>query len=93
MHSFNLMMACWPMQLQVEQQTSYEQAVRLVHKAVVRWKSMLHDGKTIELDRIGKLHFNTEKNVVFLPSTDHNHLAESFGLYPVKAQKLTKLGF
>ena len=36
----------------VEQQTSFEQAVRLVHKAVVRWKSMLHDGKTIELDRI-----------------------------------------
>ena len=72
----------------VEQQTSYEQAVRLVHKAVVRWKSMLHDGKTIELDRIGKLHFNSEKNVVFMPSTDHNHLAESFGLYPVKAQKI-----
>ena len=72
----------------VEQQTSYEQAVRLVHKAVVRWKSILHDGKTIELDRIGKLHFNTEKNVVFMPSTDHNHLAESFGLYPVKAQKI-----
>ena len=44
----------------VEQQTTYEQAVRLVHKEVVRWKSMLHDGKTIELDRIGKLHFNTD---------------------------------
>jgi len=74
----------------VEQQTTYEQAVRLVHKEVVRWKSMLHDGKTIELERIGKLHFNTEKNVVFVPSTDHNHLAESFGLYPVKAQKIDR---
>ena len=74
----------------VEQQTTYEQAVRLVHKEVVRWKSMLHDGKTIELDRIGKLHFNTEKNVVFVPSTDHNHLAESFGLCPVKAQKIDR---
>ena len=74
----------------VEQQTSYEQAVRLVHKEVVRWKSMLHDGKTIELDRIGKLHFNNEENVVFVPSTDHNHLAESFGLRPVKAQKIDR---
>ena len=72
----------------VEQQTSYEQAVRLVHKEVVRWKSMLHDGKTIELDRIGKLHFNEEQNVVFVPKKDHNHLADSFGLYPVQAQKI-----
>ena len=34
--------------ISVEQQTSYEHAVRLVHKEVVRWKSKLHDGKTIE---------------------------------------------
>ncbi len=74
----------------VEQQTTYEQAVRLVHKGVVRWKSMLHDGKTIDLERIGKLHFNIEKNVVFVPSTDYNHLAESFGLYAVKAQKIDR---
>jgi nucleoid DNA-binding protein len=77
----------------VEQQTSYEQAVRLVHKKVVRWKSMLHDGKTIELNGIGKLMFNAEQNVVFVPSKDHNYLADSFGLHPVKAHKIdqTKL--
>ena len=74
----------------VEQQTSYEQAVRLVHKEVVRWKSMLHEGKTIELSRIGKLKFNAEQNVVFVPTKDHNHLANSFGLYPVKAQKMDR---
>ena len=74
----------------VEQQTSYEQAVRLVHKEVVRWKSMLHDGKTVELDRIGKLQFNAEKNVVFVPTKNYNHLAESFGLHPVQAQKIDR---
>ena len=73
-----------------EQQTSYEQAVRLVHKEVVRWKSMLHDGKTVELDRIGKLQFNAEKNVVFVPTKKYNHLAESFGLHPVQAQKIDR---
>ena len=76
--------------ISVEQQTSYEQAVRLVHKEVVRWKSKLHDGKTIELDRIGKLHLNAEKNVVFVPTKDYNHLAESFGLHPVQAQKIDR---
>ena len=76
--------------ISVEQQTSYEQAVRLVHKEVVRWKSKLHDGKTIELDHIGKLHLNAEKNVVFVPTKDYNHLAESFGLYPVQAQKIDR---
>ena len=77
--------------ISVEKQISYEQAVRLVHKEVVRWKSMLHDGKTIELDRIGKLYFNVEQNVVFVPTKDHNHLADSFGLYPVKAQKIDQI--
>ena len=77
----------------VERQTSYEQAVRLVHKEVVRWKAMLHDGKTIELDRIGNLHFNTEKNVVFTPTKNHNHLSDSFGLYPVQAQKIDRTKF
>ena len=74
----------------VEQQTSYEHAVRLVHKEVVRWKSMLHDGKIIELNRIGKFQFNAEQNVVFIPTKDHNHLADSFGLYPVQAQKIDR---
>ena len=74
----------------VEQQTSYEQAVRLIHKEVVRWKSMLHEGKTIELDFIGKLNFNTEQNVVFVPIKDHNRLADSFGLYPIQAKKINR---
>ena len=76
--------------ISVEQQTSYEHAVRLVHKEVVRWKSKLHDGKTIELERIGKLHLNAEKNVVFVPTKDYNHLAESFGLHPIQAQKIDR---
>jgi hypothetical protein len=76
--------------ISVEQQTSYEHAVRLVHKEVVRWKSMLHDGKIIELNRIGKFQFNAEQNVVFIPTKDHNHLADSFGLYPVQAQKIDR---
>jgi nucleoid DNA-binding protein len=75
----------------VAQQTTYEQAVRLVHKEVVRWKSMLHDGQTIELDRIGKLHFNTEQNVVFVPTKEHNHLADSFGLDPVKVEAIDRM--
>ena len=74
----------------VEQQTSYEQAMRLVHREVVRWKSMLHEGKTIELNRIGKLQFNAEQNVVFVPTKEYNHLADSFGLYPVQAQKINR---
>jgi len=75
----------------VEQQISYEEAVRLIHKVVVRWKSILHDGETIELNRIGKLHFNSEKNVVFVPKNDYNHLVDSFGLRPVKARKIDQV--
>lgn len=74
----------------IDQQTSYEQAVRLIHKEVVGWKAMLHNGKKINLERLGHVHLNAEKNMVFTPSKDHNHLADSFGLFPVKAQKVDR---
>lgn len=71
-------------------QLAYEEAVRSIHKEVVRWKAQLHQGETLLLDRIGTLVLNAEKNIVFTPSTTHNHLTASFGLAPIAARKVDR---
>jgi hypothetical protein len=72
------------------EQVSYEQAVRSIHREVVRWKALLHQGESLTLDRLGDLTLNTEKNTVFTPSDKHNHLKASFGLTPISAYKLDR---
>ena len=75
----------------LERQTSYEEALRLVHKEVVNWKTNLLKGQTIKIQRVGKIHFNEENNTVFVPTKDYNHLSNSFSLHPVKAQKINRV--
>lgn len=72
------------------EQMVYEEAVRAIHKEVVRWKAQLHQGETLTLERIGTLVLNAEKSIVFTPSKTHNHLAASFGLVPVPAHKVDR---
>jgi hypothetical protein len=72
------------------EQVSYEQAVRSIHREVVRWKTLLHQGESLTLDRLGALTLNTEDNTVFTPSEKHNHLKASFGLTPISAYKLDR---
>jgi hypothetical protein len=72
------------------EQVSYEQAVRSIHREVVRWKSLLHQGESLSLDRLGTVTLNTEKNTVFTPSEKHNHLKASFGLAPISAYKIDR---
>ena len=72
------------------EQVSYEQAVRSIHREVVRWKSLLHQGESLSLDRLGVFTLNTEKNTVFTPSEKYNHLKASFGLTPISAYKLDR---
>lgn len=69
---------------------AYEEAVRAIHKEVVRWKAQLHQAETLLLDRIGTLALNAENNIVFTPSQSHNHLTASFGLAPIPALKIDR---
>ncbi|MDX2359447.1 MAG: hypothetical protein QNK23_01480 [Crocinitomicaceae bacterium] len=59
---------------------SYEEAQSQVHKKVEDWNRSLRNSGRIELDRIGYLYFDAEKNLCFEQDRFFNLLLESFGL-------------
>jgi cell division septation protein DedD len=59
---------------------SYEEATQKVQAKVSEWQKILSSGSRIELDRIGYLFFDAEKNLCFEQDRFFNLLLESFGL-------------
>lgn len=67
---------------------SFDQANELVRSKVNSWNEVLKTGGRIELDRIGLLYLDAEKNVCFEQDRFFNMLLEAYGL--VKIQFLTE---
>ncbi len=61
-------------------EVSYEEAGRMVREKVQDWNTSLKSGARIELDRIGYLYLDAEKNLCFEQDRFFNLLLESFGL-------------
>lgn len=59
---------------------SYESAFAHVREVVEFWNAQLHKGERIELDRVGKLFLDSERNLCFEQDRYFNLLLESFGL-------------
>lgn len=58
---------------------SFQEASEKVIKVVMNWKEQV-DTRTIFIDKIGHLHLNNEKQLVFNPVQNTNYLTSSFGL-------------
>lgn len=63
---------------------SFDDAARRVEGKVKEWNKALHAGHRIELDRIGHLYFDSEKNLCFEQDRFFNLLLASFGLEQVQ---------
>lgn len=63
-----------------ENALSYDQALQNVRELVGDWQAILRAGQRIELDRIGYLFLDAEKNLCFEQDRFFNLLLESFGL-------------
>jgi len=59
---------------------SFETASKEVHEKVAIWNSILKSGNRIELDRVGFLFLDEEKNLCFEQDRFFNLLLQSFGL-------------
>lgn len=59
---------------------SYEGAFAHVRAMVDSWNTQLRNGQRIELDRVGKLYLDSERNLCFEQDRYFNLLLESFGL-------------
>lgn len=62
---------------------SFDEAKQQLKLEVAEWEQNLQDGKRIEIEKVGTLHLDTEKNVCFEQDRFTNLLMESFGLSTV----------
>lgn len=63
-----------------KREISYPESEEMVAIKVSDWKTKLHSGQRIELDRIGNLFLDSERNIQFEQDRFTNLLLESYGL-------------
>lgn len=63
-----------------ENQVSYDEASQELDAKVVQWQSILKEGGRIEIERVGNLFYDEERNICFEQDRFANLLLESFGL-------------
>jgi len=69
---------------------SYQEAQEQVNVFVQESKQRLAQGGRIELEGLGYLYFDSERNIQYLPYQTVNFLNDSFGLAPVMAVPLVQ---
>ena len=68
---------------------SFEKATTAISLCVIKWKNQLQNNQ-INLNKIGVLSLNEEKQLLFEPDVSNNYLTESFGLAAVTALNITR---
>jgi hypothetical protein len=67
----------------LQNKLGYEAAFNEVTKQIVQWNEQLRAGRRIELDKVGMLYLDAERNLCFEQDRFFNLLLESFGLSKV----------
>ena len=68
---------------------SFEKASTAISLSVIKWQNELQS-KSVEIDNLGVLSLNEEKQIVFEPNTAVNYLTESFGLATVESSAISR---
>ena len=68
---------------------SFEKASTAISLSVIKWQNELQS-KSVEIDNLGVLSLNEEKQIVFEPNTAVNYLTESFGLATVTSSAISR---
>lgn len=71
-----------------KQLLSYPEANRVIDQFAAACQLHLEENHRLELENIGVLYLDAEKNIQFEPQADVNYLIESFGLSPLFAQPI-----
>lgn len=71
--------------------SSYSEAESLLKETVLKWKKQLNGGERIELEKVGYLYFDHERNICFEQDRFFNLLMESFGLGKVQFMAESKV--
>lgn len=68
---------------------SFEKATTAISLSVIKWQNKLQSN-VVEIDNLGVLSLNEEKQIVFEPNTTINYLTESFGLATLESSTITR---
>ncbi|MEO9572308.1 MAG: SPOR domain-containing protein [Polaribacter sp.] len=68
---------------------SFEKASTAISLSVIKWQNELQS-KAVEIENLGVLSLNEEKQIVFEPNTSVNYLTESFGLSTVESAAISR---
>jgi hypothetical protein len=68
---------------------SFEKASTAISLSVIKWQNELQS-KSVEIDHLGALSLNEEKQIIFEPNTSVNYLTESFGLATVESSEISR---
>lgn len=68
---------------------SFEKASTAISLAVIKWQNELQS-KSVEIDQLGVLSLNEERQIIFEPSNSVNYLTESFGLSNVASSAISR---
>ena len=68
---------------------SFEKASTAISLSVIKWQNELQS-KFVQIDNLGTLSLNEEKQIIFEPNNVVNYLTESFGLATVESSAITR---
>ena len=68
---------------------SFEKASTAISLSVIKWQNELQS-KFVEIDNLGVLSLNEEKQIIFEPNTSVNYLTQSFGLATVESSAIAR---
>jgi len=68
---------------------SFEKASTAISLSVIKWQNELQS-KSVEIDNLGTLSLNEEKQIVFEPNAAVNYLTTSFGLATVESSAISR---
>lgn len=74
----------------LEENITYESAVKFINVQVSEWKSLLNNHEVLYLNPIGHIRLNTEGGLVFKPFENTNYHLNSFGLSEVVCQEVKR---
>lgn len=69
---------------------SYSDSCKLINDFVTLCKAQLEANQRIQIEKIGSLFFDPEKNLQFIPADNENFLIDSFGLSTVQSPAIQR---
>lgn len=74
----------------VQNQISFEEALKVIHEQVAALKNQLHEIRTVHLDKIGSFYMDEDEIISFHPEPDLNFSTATYGLPTLPAQIISR---